>query len=336
MDTSPPGIAEPGRGIPYGTIGCAAFIGALNTHTPVLLAEVLAVLAIKPGGIYIDCTFGRGGHSKELLRYVGPAGRVFALDKDPDAVQVGKKIAEGDSRFFMEKTSYATLANFTRAQRIFGQVDGVLFDLGVSSPQLADPKRGFGFMTDGPLDMRMDPSTDTSAADWLRTAPEGEIVRVLTTYGEERYARRIARAILGMREKQAIKTTSQLAGLIARSIPSRERNKHPATRTFQAIRIHINREMEELKGALDQVLDVLVPGGRLAVISFHSLEDRLIKRFIRSCSRDVIPMRGFSVASRTPPLQLLKSHRRPIRPSSEEVAKNPRARSALLRVAQKR
>nr|VFJ47178.1 MAG: 16S rRNA (cytosine1402-N4)-methyltransferase [Candidatus Kentron sp. FW] len=311
-----------------------------ETHTPVLLAEVTAALAVKPGGIYVDCTFGRGGHTRKLLECVGPKGRVFALDKDPDAVRVGKELAGTDCRFVMEKASFATLTEFVRDQyvlgrSIFGRVDGVLFDLGVSSPQLADPKRGFGFMVDGPLDMRLDPSTGISAADWLRIAPEGEIVRVLVTYGEERHARRIARAVLKVRRERPIETTAHLADLVARASPSRERNKHPATRTFQAIRIHINQEMEELRGALDQVPDVLAPGGRLAVISFHSLEDRLVKRFIRSCSRDV-PARGFPAVPHTPPLQLPKTHRRPVRPLSEEVAGNPRARSALLRVAEKR
>nr|VFK51679.1 MAG: 16S rRNA (cytosine1402-N4)-methyltransferase [Candidatus Kentron sp. TUN]VFK52307.1 MAG: 16S rRNA (cytosine1402-N4)-methyltransferase [Candidatus Kentron sp. TUN]VFK52732.1 MAG: 16S rRNA (cytosine1402-N4)-methyltransferase [Candidatus Kentron sp. TUN] len=312
-----------------------------EAHTPVLLAEVLAALAVKPGGIYVDCTFGRGGHTRKLLECVGPTGRVFALDKDPDAVQVGKELAESDDRFVIERASYATLTDFTRAQcvsgeRIFGRVDGVLFDLGVSSPQLADPKRGFGFRVDGPLDMRMDPSTGMRAADWLHVASEGEIVRVLKTYGEERYARRIAKAILSARKDQPIETTSRLADLVARASPSRERNKHVATRTFQAIRIHINQEMEELKDALDQVIDVLASGGRLAVISFHSLEDRLVKRFIRSCSRDVVSVRGLPVTPGIPPLQLLDTYKRPIRPLSEEVAGNPRARSALLRVAQKR
>nr|VFK78229.1 MAG: 16S rRNA (cytosine1402-N4)-methyltransferase [Candidatus Kentron sp. SD] len=304
-------------------------------------AEVIGLLAVKQGGIYVDCTFGRGGHSKKLLECVGPTGRVFALDKDPDAVRAGRKLASSDDRFSIEKASYATLANFSRARYvseecIFGRVDGVLFDLGVSLPQLMDPKRGFGFMVDGPLDMRMDPSKGMSAADWLRSASESEIVEVLRTYGEERYARRIARAILSARKEQSIKTTSRLASLIMQAIPSRERNKHPATRTFQAIRIHINQEMEELKVALDQVLGVLAPTGRLAVISFHSLEDRLVKRFIRSSSRDVAPVRRLPMAYGTPSLHLLKTHRRPMRPLSEEIDRNPRSRSALLRVAQKR
>jgi len=307
----------------------------------VLLAEVIAALAVKSGGIYVDCTFGRGGHTAKLLECVGSAGRVFALDKDPDAVRVGRELAERDSRFVIEKASYATLADFAQAQcvssrGIFGRVDGVLFDLGVSSPQLMDPKRGFGFSMDGPLDMRMDPSTGISAADWLRIAPEDEIVSVLKTYGEERYARRIARAISNMRRERVIGTTRQLAELVAQASPSQERNKHPATRTFQAIRIHINQEMEELRSALDQVPSVLACGGRLAVISFHSLEDRLVKRFIRSCSRDVVPARGFPATPRTLPLQLPKAYKHPIRPLSEEVAGNHRSRSALLRVAEKR
>nr|VFK16602.1 MAG: 16S rRNA (cytosine1402-N4)-methyltransferase [Candidatus Kentron sp. LPFa]VFK31914.1 MAG: 16S rRNA (cytosine1402-N4)-methyltransferase [Candidatus Kentron sp. LPFa] len=307
-----------------------------EAHTPVLLTEAVRVLGVKQGGVYVDCTFGRGGHAKRLLACVGEAGWVFALDKDPDAARVGKELEERDRRFVMEKASFASLTDFARARCIFGRVDGVLFDLGVSSAQLADPKRGFGFMVDGPLDMRMDPSMGVKASDWLRAASESEITKVLATYGEERYARRITRAILGSRKERAIETTSQLADLIARVVPSQERNKHPATRAFQAIRIHVNQEMAELKDALDQTLDVLAPGGRLAVISFHSLEDRLVKRFIRSYSRDVAPVRGFPVAPRMPPLQLLEGCKRPLRPLPEEVARNPRSRSALLRVAEKR
>nr|VFK43719.1 MAG: 16S rRNA (cytosine1402-N4)-methyltransferase [Candidatus Kentron sp. TC] len=307
-----------------------------EAHTPVLLAEVITVLAVKKGGVYVDCTFGQGGHTKRLLERVGGAARIFALDKDPNAVRVGRELAKRDSRFVMEKASYAGLADFARARCVFGRVDGVLFDLGVSSVQLADPKRGFGFMVDGPLDMRMDPSKGIKAADWLRTASKNEIIRVLRIYGEERYARRIANAILSARRRRSIETTSQLVDLIARVVPSQERNKHPATRTFQAIRIHVNQEMKELKSALDQVLDVLAPGGRLAVISFHSLEDRIVKRFIRFYSRNIVPVRGFPVAFGAPPLQLLEGYRKPIRPLPEEVARNPRSRSALLRVAQKR
>nr|VFK22142.1 MAG: 16S rRNA (cytosine1402-N4)-methyltransferase [Candidatus Kentron sp. MB] len=309
-------------------------------HTPVLCAEVLAALAVKSGGIYIDCTFGRGGHTKELLDCVGPEGRVFALDKDPDAVRVGQELAERESRFAIEQASYATLTDFARSRRVsggdlLGRVDGLLFDLGVSSPQMADPKRGFGFRVDGPLDMRMDPSRGVSAADWLRAASESEMEEVFRIYGEERYARRIARAISSTRRSRPIETTSQLADLVVQASPSRERNKHPATRTFQAIRIHVNQEMEELRKALDQVVDVLAPGGRLAVISFHSLEDRLVKRFIRDRSRDVPLMYRFAVAPPMPSSRLLRTHSRPVRPSSEEVDRNPRARSALLRVAQK-
>nr|VFJ91461.1 MAG: 16S rRNA (cytosine1402-N4)-methyltransferase [Candidatus Kentron sp. H]VFJ91928.1 MAG: 16S rRNA (cytosine1402-N4)-methyltransferase [Candidatus Kentron sp. H]VFJ99776.1 MAG: 16S rRNA (cytosine1402-N4)-methyltransferase [Candidatus Kentron sp. H] len=311
-------------------------------HTPVLLTEVLAALAIKPGGIYMDCTFGRGGHSRELLACIGSSGCVFALDKDPEAVRVGKNIAECDPRFVIEKASYTKLADFAKTgwivagECVFGRVDGVLFDLGVSSPQLADPNRGFGFMVDGPLDMRMDPSTGVGAAKWLARASEDEIGTVLRVYGEERHARRIARAIVGERRRRPIQTTGQLAALVARASPSRERNKHPATRTFQAIRIYLNQELEELREALEQVPGVLASGGRLVVISFHSLEDRLVKRFIRARSREIVPARGLPVMPHAVPPLLVTPQRRPVRPSTEEIARNPKARSALLRMAQKR
>nr|VFJ42804.1 MAG: 16S rRNA (cytosine1402-N4)-methyltransferase [Candidatus Kentron sp. DK] len=311
-------------------------------HTPVLMAEVLRGLAIKPGGIYVDCTFGRGGHSKRLLESVGSTGRVFALDKDPEAVRAGEEIAARDPRLVVRHASYTQLAElaktewFVAGQCIFGRVDGVLFDLGVSSPQLMDSNRGFGFMVDGPLDMRMDPSTGISAARWLEKAPEGEIAEILKVYGEERHARRIARTIVRERRGHPIETTGQLADLIARANPSRERNKHPATRSFQAIRIHVNRELDELRDALDRVVDVLSPDGRLVVISFHSLEDRLVKRFIRAHSREVVPARGLPMPPGGPPPPLVTIQKRPLRPSAEEVSDNPRARSALLRVAQKR
>nr|VFJ47855.1 MAG: 16S rRNA (cytosine1402-N4)-methyltransferase [Candidatus Kentron sp. FM]VFJ62896.1 MAG: 16S rRNA (cytosine1402-N4)-methyltransferase [Candidatus Kentron sp. FM]VFK07766.1 MAG: 16S rRNA (cytosine1402-N4)-methyltransferase [Candidatus Kentron sp. FM] len=315
---------------------------AYSCHIPVLLTQALAALAIRPGGIYVDCTFGRGGHSRELLACVGPTGRVFALDKDPEAVRAGEDIAARDPRFVIEKASFAKLADFTRTkwivadECIFGRVDGVLFDLGISSPQLADPDRGFGFMTDGPLDMRMDPSTGLSAAQWLASASEGEIRDVLRIYGEERHARRIARAIVGERQRSPIETTGRLAGLVARISHSRERNKHPATRTFQAIRIHINQELDELKDTLEQVLGVLAPGGRFAIISFHSLEDRLVKRFIRTYSREIVPPRRLPVMPNATLPLLVTTQKRPVRPSTEEIAGNPRARSALLRTAQKR
>jgi 16S rRNA (cytosine1402-N4)-methyltransferase len=311
-------------------------------HTPVLLTQALFALAVEPGGIYIDCTFGQGGHSRKLLECVGPTGRVFALDKDPDAVRTGEDIAERDTRFVIERASYTRLADFTRTkwtvagQAVFGRVDGVLFDLGVSSRQLGDADRGFGFMVDGPLDMRMDPSTGVSAAKWLASASEAEIAEVLRVYGEERHARRIARAIVGERRGCSIDTTGQLAALVARVVPSRERNKHPATRTFQGVRMHINQELDELRDALSQMLGVLAPGGRFVVISFHSLEDRLVKRFIRAYSRESLPARRLPVMPDATLPPLVVAQKRPVRPSVEEIARNPRARSALLRMAQKR
>jgi len=307
-----------------------------DVHKPVLLTEVLTALAVKPGGIYVDCTFGRGGHAKALLECVGSTGRVFALDKDPEAVRVGTELARSDPRFVMDKASYTALASLAKTKwKVFGRVDGLLLDLGVSSPQLTDPERGFGFMVDGPLDMRMDPSEGISAAKWLHGVPESEIVRILKKYGEERHARRIARAIVSERQKSPIETTSQLANVVVRVNPFKKRKRHPATRTFQAIRIHINQEIDELKGILDKVIGVLAVGGRFAVISFHSLEDRLVKRFIRTFSREVLLARRLPVMSREMQPKLLAVQKKPIRPSPEEVEKNPRARSALLRVAEK-
>jgi 16S rRNA (cytosine1402-N4)-methyltransferase len=300
-----------------------------------MLAEVMAALAPRSGGIYVDCTFGRGGHSRALLERVGPGGRVLALDRDPVAASVGRELARRDRRLIMSQVSFNSLADVARAELGPGmEINGVLFDLGVSSPQLDDPARGFSFQQDGPLDMRMDPSTGMSAARWLQQAPEAEIARVLRELGEERYARRIARAIVAERRVAPIDTTAKLADIVGRASPSRERHKHPATRTFQAIRIHINDELGSLAQALQQALGILSLGGRLAVISFHSLEDRIVKRFVRNNSRpptgDGLP---FPMAPPvTPPLRAVG---RIVRPGTEEIRRNPRARSAVLRVAER-
>ncbi len=292
--------------------------------------------ALRPeaDGLYMDCTFGRGGHATAVLQHVGPRGMVIGIDKDLEAVATGQKLAERDARLRIHRGSFSRLAQVARAEDVFGKVDGILFDLGVSSPQLDDPARGFSFLRDGPLDMRMDPDAGPSAAQWLNRAREKEIAQVLKTHGEERYARRIAAAIISARQSSPVTTTRRLAAIVASAVPTRERDKDPATRTFQAIRIHINRELEDIQTALDQVLDVLAPGGRLVVISFHSLEDRLVKRFMRDQARgDWLPRDVPVPDSALKPR--LRTIGKPIRPSESEVASNPRARSAILRVAEK-
>jgi 16S rRNA (cytosine1402-N4)-methyltransferase len=304
----------------------------------VLLREVLSALAPGPGGVYMDCTYGRGGHSRALLERLGPGGRVIALDRDPEAVADARRLAAGDGRFVVEQASFAALARIAEAHGVTRQVDGILFDLGVSSPQLEDPERGFAFRADGPLDMRMDPGAGRSASDWLAEAPEEEIASVLRRYGEEPAARRIARAIVARRVEAPITRTGELASLIARCVPARGSRGgsriHPATRSFQAIRIHVNRELEALEAALDSVPAVLAPGGRLVVISFHSLEDRLVKRFIRRQARGPVLPRGLPVAEDgfRPVLRPLD---RGVRPGDAERVRNPRARSAVLRAAER-
>ena len=304
-------------------------------HLPVMLEPALEGLALRADGVYLDCTFGRGGHSRAILERLGPRGRLVALDKDPDAIASAE--AEGlcrDPRFTLVPADFRDLAEVARAAGIHGRVAGILMDLGVSSPQLDSAARGFAFLQEGPLDMRMNPAVGVSAAEWLARADERELADVIHRYGEERYARRIARAIVQARDGVPLRTTRQLAELVERSVPRRERHKHPATRTFQAIRIHINRELEALEAALDQSLAVLAPGGRLVVIAFHSLEDRIVKRFIRRHSRPAPLPRKLPVAADEPFLPLRDLGKR--RPDALEVARNPRARSAILRVAERR
>jgi 16S rRNA (cytosine1402-N4)-methyltransferase len=304
----------------------------VSDHAPVLLEEVLAGLAIRPGGRYCDATFGRGGHTAAILAAIGPAGRVVALDRDPDAIRAGRRRFEGESRLTLVKGSFGELEGRVRAAGVDGELDGVLMDLGVSSPQLDEAARGFSFMQDGPLDMRMDNEAGQGAAQWLAKAGEREIADVLYTLGEERYARRIARALVAARAEAPVARTRQLADIVAAAVPTREPGKHPATRTFQAIRIHVNRELEELESALPQAVRLLAAGGRLCVISFHSLEDRIVKRFIRREEQ------GDPVYAGLPEIP---PHARPrlervgaaVRPGADEVARNPRARSAVLRVA---
>jgi 16S rRNA (cytosine1402-N4)-methyltransferase len=304
------------------------------THQPVLLAEVLEGLDIHTDGVYVDGTFGRGGHAGAILGRLGPAGRLLAMDKDPEAVRSALEQYGSDARFEIEQGTFTMLERLVEQREWKGRVNGVLLDLGVSSPQLDDASRGFGFSDDGPLDMRMDPATGISAAEWLQAAGEAEIQEVLRSFGEERFARRIARRIVQARATRPVRTTRQLAELIAAAVPGWERHKHPATRSFQAIRIFINRELEELQDVLGQVPDVLAQHGRLAVISFHSLEDRIVKRFIRRQYRGDEPPAGLPVS----PVEYrprLRPVGRAIRAGAVEVAHNPRARSAVLRLAER-
>jgi 16S rRNA (cytosine1402-N4)-methyltransferase len=303
-------------------------------HQPALLDEAIAALAIKPQGVYVDGTFGRGGHSAAILQRLAGSGRLIAMDKDPEAVRAAHERFRCDERFRIERGSFVLLRQLTDRLGLTGRVDGILLDLGVSSPQVDDPRRGFSFSSDGPLDMRMDPDREPTAATWLAQASEAEIAGVLKTYGEERYARRIARAIIAERQHSPIATTAKLANLIAAAAPTRERQRHPATRSFQAIRIFINRELEELQEALAHSLDVLAAYGRLAVISFHSLEDRIVKRFIRRNSGGEPHPRGLPIRDKQS-TGMLRKLGKAIRPSRAECERNPRARSAVLRVAER-
>ena len=304
-----------------------------DQHRPVLLEETLAALDIRPEGIYVDATFGRGGHSRAILSRLGPSGRLLALDRDAQAVRAAQAL--NDPRFTIAHAAFSALAETAHAHDV-RTADGVLFDLGVSSPQLDTPERGFSFRQDAPLDMRMDVSRGPTAAEWLNDADEEEIARVVREYGEERFAKSVARAIVAARAHAPITTTGQLARLCAQAVRSREPGQDPATRTFQAIRIHINSEFEELARALPQAVDLLRPGGRLAVISFHSLEDRMVKRFMRAEEKGAEIPAEIPLTSDALPLGRLRIVGKSIRPSAAEVAANPRARSAVLRVAERR
>lgn len=305
-------------------------------HLPVMLAETLEQLAIKKNGIYIDCTFGRGGHSQGILNQLENSGQLLALDRDSEAIESeSAKVLLQDSRFKLRHCRFSKLASVIEAEGLTGKIDGVLFDLGVSSPQLDQSERGFSFLRDGPLDMRMDRKAGFSAQQWLAQIEEPELVRILFDYGEERFARRIAHAIIESRSTTPIATTRQLAELVESAMPYRDRHKHSATRTFQAIRIAINSELDELKEALTQSLGILTVGGRLVVISFHSLEDRIVKRFMRDES-------GFKQEPGRLPLKesqltrgSLRKVGKAIRAGSQETAINPRARSAIMRVAER-
>ena len=301
---------------------------------PVLMGPVLDGLEIKADGNYVDGTFGRGGHSSAILEQLNAGGRLIAIDRDPQAIASVPRALEEDPRFELLRGEIAELSTCIGERELTGRIDGLLLDLGVSSPQLDEAERGFSFLRDGPLDMRMDPDAGVSAAEWINSVEEGKLRRVLKIYGEETSATRIARAIVAVREDAPIRTTTQLAEIVSSVVPAHTRKKHPATKTFQAIRIFINRELEQLEAALDQSIDVLATGGRLCVISFHSLEDRIVKRFMRNASRESEQYRGMpNVPAEFRPK--LKTIGKVIVATAEEVTQNVRARSARLRIAER-
>ena len=303
-------------------------------HITVLLHEAVEGLAIKPDGIYVDGTFGRGGHSRLILQHLGPNGRLIAIDRDPQAIAEAAKIQ--DPRFEIGHGPFSGIASYLNERGLLGKVDGFLLDLGVSSPQLDDAERGFSFQKDGPLDMRMDPTSGISAAEWLAKAEADDIAWVLKEFGEERFAKKIGRAIVHDRVEKPFTRTRQLAELIARLIPTKEKNKHPATRSFQAIRIYINSELEEVERAMEGALTVLAPAGRLAIISFHSLEDRLVKQFIRKQEKGPEVPRGLPLTEAQLAVgRTMKSIGKAMKPSDAEIDANPRSRSAVLRVAER-
>ena len=303
------------------------------SHIPVLLHEALDALCIRSDGIYLDCTFGRGGHSRAILASLDEGGRLIGFDRDPSAVAAARDLAEKDSRFEIVHTAFSELESALDSIAI-ARVHGVLMDLGVSSPQLDQAERGFSFQVDGPLDMRMDPTSGQSAADWIARADTDEIADVLWVLGEERFSRRIARAIAEARKVEPIVTTAQLSKIVSDAQPKKDQNKHPATRTFQAIRLHINEELSEVEQGLEAAVKRLEVGGRLAVISFHSLEDRLVKRALRDASRlpQGDPRMPLPDSVTKPRMRLMG---KAIKASTGELRMNPRARSAVLRVAER-
>ncbi len=303
----------------------------LSGHSAVLLQEAVAALAVRADGTYLDATFGRGGHSRAILAHLGPWGRLVALDRDPAAVESAAQIA--DPRFSISHARFSQLGEVLDAHGI-GRLDGALFDLGVSSPQIGDAQRGFSFRLDGPLDMRMDPTRGESAAEWLARASESDIREVIRDYGEERFAKQIAAAIVAARATEPLGRTRQLAHLVGEAVRTREAGQDPATRTFQALRIFINRELEEVSLSLPVAAARLAPGGRLAVISFHSLEDRIVKRFIRAAGVPEMP-RDLPLRSSEMPQALLEPVGRAVKASPAEIRANPRARSATLRIARR-
>ncbi|WP_122460398.1 16S rRNA (cytosine(1402)-N(4))-methyltransferase RsmH [Pseudomonas viridiflava] len=306
------------------------------THITVLLEEAVEALALRADGCYMDGTFGRGGHSRLILSHLGPDGRLLGFDKDPQAIATGQTLAAEDGRFVIVQRSFAELGSEARERGLAGRVSGILLDLGVSSPQLDDPERGFSFMNDGPLDMRMDPTRGVSAAEFIATAPAEEIARVFKEYGEERFAKRMANAVVQRREVQPFERTADLAEVLKVANPAWEKGKNPATRAFQGLRIHVNNELGDLEAGLDAALDALEIGGRLVVISFHSLEDRIVKLFMRKLAKgeaDNMP--------RNLPIQYkafepkIRIHGKAQFASDTETKANPRSRSAVMRVAEK-
>jgi 16S rRNA (cytosine1402-N4)-methyltransferase len=303
-------------------------------HKTVLKEEAVAALSVQPNGFYIDATFGRGGHTEAILKELGPEGSLLALDRDPEAVAAARRLSELDKRLVVEHGTFAEIDVLAERYGVLGKVSGILFDLGVSSPQLDDPGRGFSFLRDGPLDMRMDTESTMNAADWLNAAPAGEIAEVLKKFGEERHAKRLANAIVREREEEPISNTGRLAEIIKTAHPAWEKDKHPATKSFQAIRIFVNSELIQIEKGLQCSEAVLAAGGRLAVISFHSLEDRIVKRFIAEKARgDNFPRDLPIPADKLTPS--LKKLGKAIKPGDVEISANPRARSAVMRVAEK-
>lgn len=303
-----------------------------SAHVAVLAQEAIEALNIRSNGTYVDCTYGRGGHSRLILEKLGTGGRLIALDRDPEAIEAAKALR--DPRFMAMRSPFSRVRDVLQELGVAG-VDGMLLDLGVSSPQLDDGRRGFSFRSDAPLDMRMDPDHGLSAADWLATAEESEIREVIRNHGEERFAKQIAAAIVAARARGPVDTTRKLAALVADAVPTREPRQDPATRTFQALRIHVNQELEELAVVLPQCVALLGAGGRLVVISFHSLEDRIVKRFLRTQSQaDALPAR-LPVRARDLPQPRMRLIGRAARASDRETAANPRARSAVMRVAER-
>ncbi|WP_151669660.1 16S rRNA (cytosine(1402)-N(4))-methyltransferase RsmH [Nitrincola schmidtii] len=304
-------------------------------HITVMLNEAVEALVTDPDGFYIDGTFGRGGHSSLILSKLSEKGRLLGIDKDPMAIAEAQRRFGDDPRFSIEHGAFSEIESFVAKRELVGQVTGVLLDLGVSSPQLDDPSRGFSFQYDGPLDMRMNTTSGESAAEWINRASESEIADVLFHYGEERFSRRMAKAVVAERQKSPIMTTARLASIITDANPRWEKGKNPATRAFQGIRIHINRELDEIETCLDQTLELLAPQGRMVVISFHSLEDRIVKRFIRRHVKGDEHLPSGVPFTQSMLNQRLKGLGKAIKASAAEVDANPRSRSAVMRVAEK-
>ncbi len=303
-------------------------------HESVLLNEAVSALNLKEDGVYVDGTFGRGGHSKKILEGLADSAQLFVIDKDPSAIAVAESLRDSDARVEVLHGSFAEMRNILEGKELLGKVDGVLLDLGLSSPQLDEGERGFSFMRNGPLDMRMNTSEGQSAKDWIAEVGEAELADVIKKYGEERFAKRIARAIVTEREERAIEDTHHLAELVSQAIPKWEKHKHPATRTFQAIRIYVNQELDDLNEVLDGILDVLASGGRLVVISFHSLEDRIVKTWVKRMEKgDDIP--SYIPVTHNELNQKVKVIGKAVKAGQEELEKNPRARSAVMRIAEK-